>query len=367
APLFGGRPTGNTPAPATPSPAAPGPAPAMPRADQGEDRPRLPARGGPAGELPARLPQRGGANEAQRQETARNAESAPQSGAGERPGLPAPSQGRPQLPQRTQNARAAQPQQSDEAAGGAQRPSWASGEDTAEQHRVRAEQDRPRGHEESVFAGGFDRPGANGGAPPEQAQPDPYARQDPLAPQGYAPQPVHDDTTELDIPIPANATAQTRTPIFEQMETNWFSRDPQSVEPAQAEPAPQQVRPSGAASPIAPQRQAGPGETGQQPQVSVGNGSANDELWRRAERLRTPAAGGVTTSGLPRRVPRANLVEGTAQQQPAQVSGPQVSRAPDAVRGRLTNLRRGIAQGRQAGGAPGSNDRGNRPTYQQER
>ncbi|MFH8992455.1 nitrate- and nitrite sensing domain-containing protein [Streptomyces sp. NPDC017940] len=88
----------------------------------------------------------------------------------------------------------------------------------------------------------------------------------------------------------------------------------------------------------------------------------NDELGRQAERVRQPSAGGVTTSGLPRRVPRANLVAGTAQQ--AQDStGPQVSRAPDDVRGRLTNLRRGIQQGRQAG----TGQTGSFPTHQQER
>ncbi len=91
---------------------------------------------------------------------------------------------------------------------------------------------------------------------------------------------------------------------------------------------------------------------------------APDELVKQAERVRKPAAGGVTTSGLPRRVPKANLVPGTAQQQSHQ-SGPQVSRAPDDVRGRLTNLRRGIAQGRQAGSAQtGSFPH---PTHQQER
>ena len=75
--------------------------------------------------------------------------------------------------------------------------------------------------------------------------------------------------------------------------------------------------------------------------------SPNDERWRRAEQVREPTAGGVTSSGLPRRVPRANLVPGTAQQ--TSKGGPQVSRAPDDVRGRLTNLRRGIQRGRQAG------------------
>ncbi|OII67136.1 nitrate- and nitrite sensing domain-containing protein [Streptomyces sp. CC77] len=91
----------------------------------------------------------------------------------------------------------------------------------------------------------------------------------------------------------------------------------------------------------------------------------NDELSRQAERARKPEAGGVTTSGLPRRVPRANLVPGTAQDTP-QETGPQVSRAPDDVRGRLTNLRRGIQQGRQAGsGNTGSFSVGN--THPQER
>ncbi len=66
--------------------------------------------------------------------------------------------------------------------------------------------------------------------------------------------------------------------------------------------------------------------------------STNDERWERAEKLREPKAGGVTPSGLPRRVPKANLIEGTAEQ--TQQGGPQVSRAPEDVRGRLSNLRR---------------------------
>ncbi|WP_329207247.1 nitrate- and nitrite sensing domain-containing protein [Streptomyces sp. NBC_01696] len=85
--------------------------------------------------------------------------------------------------------------------------------------------------------------------------------------------------------------------------------------------------------------------------------SANDERWERAEKLRDPKAGGITPSGLPRRVPKANLVEGTAEQ--TQQGGPQVSRAPEDVRGRLSNLRRGVLRGR--AGSDTSN------TYNQER
>ncbi|MFE5489979.1 nitrate- and nitrite sensing domain-containing protein [Streptomyces virginiae] len=87
--------------------------------------------------------------------------------------------------------------------------------------------------------------------------------------------------------------------------------------------------------------------------------SGNDERWQQAAKLREPKAGGVTPSGLPRRVPKANLVEGAAETTPQ--GGPQVSRAPEDVRGRLSNLRRGVQQGRSAGTEQSSN------SYDQER
>ncbi|UYQ64610.1 nitrate- and nitrite sensing domain-containing protein [Streptomyces peucetius] len=93
--------------------------------------------------------------------------------------------------------------------------------------------------------------------------------------------------------------------------------------------------------------------------------SANDERWQRAEKLRDPKAGGVTSSGLPRRVPKANLIEGTAEQTPQ--GGPQVSRAPEDVRGRLSNLRRGVQQGRSAGTDTNGPGHGPGSTYNQER
>ncbi|MET9418978.1 nitrate- and nitrite sensing domain-containing protein [Streptomyces klenkii] len=103
--------------------------------------------------------------------------------------------------------------------------------------------------------------------------------------------------------------------------------------------------------------------------------SENDERWQRAEQLRDPKAGGVTPSGLPRRVPKANLIEGKAAQTPQ--GGPQISRAPEDVRGRLSNLRRGVQQGRTVGADSGSattsqheqHDQGFGPggTYDQER
>jgi signal transduction histidine kinase len=121
----------------------------------------------------------------------------------------------------------------------------------------------------------------------------------------------------------------------------------------------------GNSRPVAAQQQPQQEEPPQQPSPAQqdGNGpddwrSANDERWERAEKLREPKAGGITPSGLPRRVPKANLVEGTAEQ--TLQGGPQVSRAPEDVRGRLSNLRRGVLRGRSAG-----SDDSN--TYNQER
>ncbi|MFJ9898999.1 nitrate- and nitrite sensing domain-containing protein [Streptomyces sp. NPDC091280] len=93
--------------------------------------------------------------------------------------------------------------------------------------------------------------------------------------------------------------------------------------------------------------------------------SANDERWQQASALKKPKAGGVTSSGLPRRVPKANLVEGTAESTPQ--GGPQVSRAPEDIRGRLSNLRRGVQRGRSAGSETNGQGFGSDSTYNQER
>ncbi|MGC5362872.1 nitrate- and nitrite sensing domain-containing protein [Streptomyces sp. DT24] len=183
-----------------------------------------------------------------------------------------------------------------------------------------------------------------------------------------------DESQQLPIPVrqphqqeelPPAGPGDGRTPLYDTLETNWFHGPHQGVQPQAAEPeqqapaAPQYSAESSA--PAAPRRPAG--DTGSS---SSWRASPNDELVRQAERVKKPAAGGVTTSGLPRRVPRANLVPGTAQQQNHQ-SGPQVSRAPDDVRGRLTNLRRGIQQGRQANNGPSTGSFPIGPTHQQER
>jgi hypothetical protein len=223
------------------------------------------------------------------------------------------------------------------------------------------------------------------------------------APQAQAPQsPAQQDAADhpLTRALPPAEADAARSPIFEAMESNWFrsgradrmrsvqvygesTQSPQGGQPAQPQ-APQQRAPR-AQSPQAsapqrpgPQAQGQPTAPPQRPLPQRGTPagssstasaawrtSSNDEVWRRAEQVREPSAGGVMPSGLPRRVPQANLVPGAAETTPD--NGPQVSRSPEEVRGRLTNLRRGIQQGRQAGSANPAPDNGPYGTNPQER
>ncbi|WNI18246.1 sensor histidine kinase [Actinacidiphila sp. ITFR-21] len=250
-------------------------------------------------------------------------------------------------------------------------------------------------------------PGFGGGVPgqypvaPNQQQPGEGqgypARQQPgdRRPQGRA-ESQFPSAEPMALP-PAPTRGDEPTPIFAAIESDWFrtgqaermqqvhveqsaqaARDRQQAQAPRppgrtAPPAPPRrplgdqrpgpgipQRQSGApqsttaqASPMAPPGPGAPGTPVAQPlprETPNWRSSPNDALRQRAEQIREPSAGGVTPSGLPRRVPRANLVAGGAAPQQAPQGGPQVSRAPDDVRGRLTNLRRGIQQGRQAGG-----------------
>jgi signal transduction histidine kinase len=196
---------------------------------------------------------------------------------------------------------------------------------------------------------------------PQQRSPQQSPPQRPARPEPQHQQPQQQDRQpqqHSELP-PAAGPGDGRTPLFDTLESNWFHGEQPGG------PQAPQGRPQHQGTPSVPQQ---PTASAPERDAEVNwRPSPNDELVRQAERVRKPAAGGVTTSGLPRRVPKANLVPGTAQEQNHQ-TGPQVSRAPDDVRGRLTNLRRGIQQGRQAGsnGTTGSFPAVD-PTHQQER
>ncbi|WP_037886485.1 sensor histidine kinase, partial [Streptomyces viridochromogenes] len=212
------------------------------------------------------------------------------------------------------------------------------------------------GHQSPESTGQFDRSQVNGTYGGGSGY---GAGQPPVAPRPRQ-RPARQEPEALP---PATGPGDGRTPLYDTLETNWFHGGPQGRQPGAGDSAPAAAPQQ---EPQAPAERPQPSSAPQQNASTGWRSSPNDDLVRQAERVRQPAAGGVTTSGLPRRVPRANLVPGTAQQQQHQ-TGPQVSRAPDDVRGRLTNLRRGIAQGRQAGTGTGQTGSFPSPTHQQER
>lgn len=226
--------------------------------------------------------------------------------------------------------------------------------------------------------GQFARPGYGNGQDPSStgqfAAPGYGNRQDPSSTgQFEQPQQRPARPQEPEALPPATGPGDGRTPLYDTLETNWFHGQANGSQNGSSNGAHNGVQNGARTNGSQPSQQQQPPPqppTAPQQRPAAAPASANwrtspnDDLVRQAERVRQPSAGGVTTSGLPRRVPRANLVAGTAQQQQHQ-TGPQVSRAPDDVRGRLTNLRRGIQQGRQAGtGQTGSFPA---PTHQQER
>jgi len=75
-----------------------------------------------------------------------------------------------------------------------------------------------------------------------------------------------------------------------------------------------------------------------------------DEGWSRASQAAEPASGGTTRSGLPKRVPKAQLVPGGIEPQTRE----RTRRTPDNVRGLLSAYHRGVQRGRAAGSDPNS-------------
>ena len=142
------------------------------------------------------------------------------------------------------------------------------------------------------------------------------------------------------------AGQEQRLPIFDSLESDWFRRSGKTLSAAT------QQRPQGVqAAPSAAQ--------GVQAAPSAAQGSWTspaDEGWRAAEAVTTPAAGETTQAGLPRRVPRANLVPGSVggnggsqgSAGSAETEAERPVRSPDAARSRMASFQRGVREGRAA-------------------
>jgi signal transduction histidine kinase len=133
-------------------------------------------------------------------------------------------------------------------------------------------------------------------------------------------------TQEVTIP-PASAQDQ-RLPIFDSLESDWFRRSGKSMTANRG--------------------------TGPQPQLQPAQAAAwtspADEGWRAAEVVATPAAGETTQAGLPKRVPRANLVPGSVGGGDHEGTAPQSApaRTAEDIRSRMSSLQRGVREGRAA-------------------
>jgi hypothetical protein len=123
---------------------------------------------------------------------------------------------------------------------------------------------------------------------------------------------------EIVVPPAAGSSPGNRLPIFESVESDWFRRGKHSAE-----------------------------ASGSVESVPSWTSSAGDEGWRAAEAVHTPTSGGVTMSGLPKRVPKANLVPGTAGSGDTTPAPPAI-RSASVTRERFASFQRGVREGRAA-------------------
>jgi signal transduction histidine kinase len=137
------------------------------------------------------------------------------------------------------------------------------------------------------------------------------------------------------VPAPPENGHEQRLPIFDSLESDWFRRSGTTHATAQTA-----VTGTGTGAGTG----AGTG-TGEEPAWH----SPADAGWRAAETVAAPSTGETTTAGLPRRVPRANLVPGSVGEPgaaPEGDSGGAPSRSAEEVRNRLASFQRGVREAR---------------------
>ena len=125
---------------------------------------------------------------------------------------------------------------------------------------------------------------------------------------------------EVIVPPAESLAEENRLPIFEAVESDWFRHGRNAL-----------------------------GWSGEAEQPDEGWVSPADEGWRAAEIVPAPSSAGVTPAGLPKRVPQANLVPGSAASSLPQAP----TRSAAATRDRFASFQRGVREARAAasGGA----------------
>jgi signal transduction histidine kinase len=125
------------------------------------------------------------------------------------------------------------------------------------------------------------------------------------------------DGSQVTVPPIGNPTQDQRLPIFDSLESDWFRRSGKPLGPDAA------------------------------PEAAQAWSSPADEGWRAARVAAAPETGETTTAGLPKRVPRANLVPGSVGGgEESEVAPP--ARSADTIRSRMASFQRGVREARAA-------------------
>lgn len=155
------------------------------------------------------------------------------------------------------------------------------------------------------------------------------------------------------VPPAVSTGEEHRLPIFESVESDWFRRGRHGADrPAAAETADATSSTTAAAAPASSTAAS----------ASGGWTSPADVGWQAAQAAAAPAAGGTTRAGLPKRVPRANLVPGTVSGSGDAPAPPTPVRSASVTRDRFASFQRGVREARAAardiGSSVGEEDSG---------
>jgi signal transduction histidine kinase len=128
------------------------------------------------------------------------------------------------------------------------------------------------------------------------------------------------DGSQVTIPPSVSPAQDQRLPIFDSLESDWFRRSGKSLSQSSTTSA---------------------SDTGSW-------NSPADEGWRAAQVVASPTADETTTAGLPKRVPRANLVPGSVGGGEGTPEAAPPARSADDIRSRMASFQRGVREARAA-------------------
>jgi signal transduction histidine kinase len=125
------------------------------------------------------------------------------------------------------------------------------------------------------------------------------------------------DGSQMTVPSTGGSAQDQRLPIFDSLESDWFRRSGKPLSSANG------------------------------PASAQSWNSPADEGWRAAQVAASPTAGETTTAGLPKRVPRANLVPGSVGGgDDGEATEP--VRSAETIRNRMASFQRGVREARAA-------------------